>query len=298
MSDQLLRDFFVSSFQPLALRGRTEKTLKLYGTTLKRFERFLSRDPAISDLTDDTVGRFLSFARSTENLAPASVNKERNNILAIWRFACGQGVILKQPTVKPDREPVRVPKAWTKKELAKLFAAIKRQTGWIGGVPAMDWWHTLHMVAWETGERIGALMQVRWDDIDLTHRALLIPAENRKGGREDRSYKLTSHTIECLVKISHPQREMVFPWPYNPNYIWYRYSQLLKAAGLPSDSKSKFHRMRRSVASHAEAAGGNATELLGHSQRRVTRAYLDPRIVKQPNATDFLFRPDVGTGEV
>jgi integrase len=49
--------------------------------------------------------------------------------------------------------------------------------------------------------------------------------------------------------------------------------------------------MRRSVASHYEAAGGNATELLGHSSRSVTLAYLDPRIVPQQHAVDLLFRP-------
>jgi hypothetical protein len=48
------------------------------------------------------------------------------------------------------------------------------------------------------------------------------------------------------------------------------------------------------VASHAEAAGMNATELLHHSTRKVTLAYLDPRIVKRPQAADVLFRPGKG----
>lgn len=41
----------------------------------------------------------------------------------------------------------------------------------------------------------------------------------------------------------------------------------------------------------SEAAGGNATELLGHSSRKVTRqSYLDPRITGPPAAVDLLFR--------
>ena len=36
---------------------------------------------------------------------------------------------------------------------------------------------------------------------------------------------------------------------------------------------------------------GNATELLGHSSRKITRAYLDPRIVRRTSAIDLLFRP-------
>ena len=40
-----------------------------------------------------------------------------------------------------------------------------------------------------------------------------------------------------------------------------------------------------------KAAGGNASNLLGHSGRRVTEKYLDPRVVTPPQASDMLFRP-------
>lgn len=61
--------------------------------------------------------------------------------------------------------------------------------------------------------------------------------------------------------------------------------------GLPDNRLYKFHAIRKSVASHYEAAGGNATELLGHTSRKITRAYLDPRIVRKKSAIDVLFRP-------
>jgi hypothetical protein len=50
--------------------------------------------------------------------------------------------------------------------------------------------------------------------------------------------------------------------------------------------------MRRSVASYFKQAGGDATELLDHSARSVTQAYLDPRIVTQVQAMDLL--PPIG----
>lgn len=99
-------------------------------------------------------------------------------------------------------------------------------------------------------------------------------------------------TIEALRAIRLPKEPRIFPWPYTPNYLWNRFDGLLQRAGLPHDARSKFHRIRRSVASYFEAAGGDATNLLGHSDRKVTRKhYLDRRIVQEKQASDVLFRP-------
>ena len=65
----------------------------------------------------------------------------------------------------------------------------------------------------------------------------------------------------------------------------------MQRAGLPDTREYKFHAIRKSTASHYEAAGGNATELLGHSSRKVTQGYLDPRIVRTKPAVELLFRP-------
>jgi hypothetical protein len=79
--------------------------------------------------------------------------------------------------------------------------------------------------------------------------------------------------------------------------LWPAYTEILKRAGLPHDRKSKFHRMRRTVASFFEAAGANATALLGHSARSVTEGYLDPRLVRTPQPSELLPRPTGGAGQ-
>jgi len=53
----------------------------------------------------------------------------------------------------------------------------------------------------------------------------------------------------------------------------------LAAAGLPTDRRSKFHRIRRTVASAVAEAGGNPSEALDHASPKTTKRYLDPRIV-------------------
>jgi integrase len=66
----------------------------------------------------------------------------------------------------------------------------------------------------------------------------------------------------------------------------------LKLAGLPTDAKSKFQRIRRSHATHLHIAGGDATASLGHSSDSITRRhYLDVRLLSRQSAEKLLFRP-------
>jgi integrase len=53
----------------------------------------------------------------------------------------------------------------------------------------------------------------------------------------------------------------------------------VKAAGLNTRKRLRFHQIRRSAASHYAAAGGDAVEMLDHSSPKITkRWYLDPRL--------------------
>ena len=67
-----------------------------------------------------------------------------------------------------------------------------------------------------------------------------------------------------------------------------RLNRLLKAAHLPTDRRSKCHRVRRTHASYLTAAGGDATQSLGHSSPKTTAGYLDPRICGTQRAVDLL----------
>lgn len=292
-AEMLLRDFYERYYEPLALRARSDKTRRQYEMSLRMFEAFLERPAEVSDLTDETVSRFLGWYRKLGGgRSAASANQKRSHLLCLWRWACRKKVLVAMPDVPSDPEPRRVPRAWSKDELARLFAACRRQEGTVGGVPAAGWWTALHYVAWDTGERIEALMALSWSCIDWGSRWLVVPAELRKGRQEPRAYLLSEKTMKTLSDIIEPYRELIWPWPHHPNSLWRAYGKVLRDAGLPDDRWGKFHALRRSVASHAEAAGVDATKLLGHSSRRITEAYLDPRIVGQVSACDCLFAPE------
>lgn len=290
--DERLIDFFENVYSPLKLRGKSANTFRLYHFTVRNFGRFLGRDPMLADLSDENVSKLLTWMAS-RGRAPHTVEKERCQLLAIWRFACQRGKLTIYPNVPRQKLPERVVFAWTKEELAELFKATRQMNGDIGGIPASDWWYALHCVIWDTGERIGAVLQLRWQNLDMQTRWLIIPAELRKGHTRDKPHRLHRDTIQSLQPLANDRHEMIFHWPYTMTAIYHRYNAVLKKAGLPTDARSKFHKMRRSVASHYEAAGGDATSLLDHSSRSVTtKHYLDPRIVVTSQASEVLFRPN------
>lgn len=176
--------------------------------------------------------------------------------------------------------------------MRQLFAAAALQRRKIGGVPAWLWWTCLLSLAWDTGARIGELMQLDWAHVDFDGRWLNVPAELRKGKRADKSYRLSPETIAYLRLLAKHDQPLLLPWDKHPSYLWEAFGRILKEAGLPTDRRSKFHRLRRSTATHFRAAGGDARKALGHTSEAVTERYIDERLLKQVHPADVLFRPD------
>ncbi len=278
----LLEAFYKERYEPLALRSRRPNTKRLYRSTLRAFSIYLNRRAKLSDLDDATVSGFAAH-RLENGLAKRSVNKDLFNLLAIWRWAHKKGYVKNWPDVELERPPVRVPVALTREELTAVLDAIKVEVD-------HAFWLALFLLIWNTGERIGAVMQLTWDRVDLSRGWVRFVAEDRKGATADNALPIAAYTVAAL-KVIKRRDGLVFPWPYSSTYIYNRFGKIMQRAGLPNSGLYKFHVLRKSVASHYEAAGGNATELLGHTSRKVTRAYLDPRIVRKVSAIDLLFEP-------
>lgn len=262
-------------------------TANLFQLSIRQFSRTLIRTATVPDLNEQNMAKHVDRRRQ-RGKAAATIAGEQRKLYALWRFACKQGYLKVWPTSHPLRVPERIPRAWTAEELAKLFACVKFAKD-VAQVDGPLWWGALFSCLWDSGERIGAMLDLQWDGVDIEGRTIYLPAEVRKGGHGDRLYPIADETARLLAKL--PREFRPFFWPYDPVTLYNRLKAMLLKGGLPADRRSKFHRIRRSTASHYEAAGGNATELLGHTSRKVTRGYLDPRIVKPTSAVDLLFRP-------
>ena len=190
-----LVEFFEFHYYPKRLANRSPETTRLYRCTMRAFSRTLGRQATLADLNNEAVilhmRRLVADGRSR-----ATANKDRSQLLALWRYAVTLGMVTTWPDVPPEIEPQRVPQAWTADDVRSLMRAIDYLPGKIDRIDNSLWWRTLIMVCLDSGERVGALMDARWDW--LQHDWLMVPAESRKGGRRDRCYSLQPATLKQL----------------------------------------------------------------------------------------------------
>jgi integrase len=285
-----LDEFFEKTYLPRRLIGCSDSCKVKYRRHIRWLTERLHRRAEVADLTDQNIADLMQW-RASLGKSPGTVNSIQEQLSALGRFAALKGHLAVAPDVSPMKEYRRTPTAWNADELDRLFAAAKEQPGWILDVYACDWWTALLSVLWDCGARIGAVLKVKPEDIDLSRRTLTLRAENQKQG-EDQEFELHPDTIEALRKIKYTDRKFVFRWHRDLRLLWRDYTRILKRAGLPHGRRDKFHRIRRSVASWYKREGGDATALLGHSSPAVTRAYLDPTIVGFQSPSAVLRRPN------
>lgn len=281
-----LHDFLISTYAPL--KAIDDRTIELYGYTLRKFGEFLGHEATFADLDELLVARFL--AKRVRERAPATAAKDRAQLRALWEFAARRKLVDTWPTIQRVNVPERTPEAWLTEEMQKIVASAMQETTDYDGIPASLWWRALVLLAYESGERATALLSLRWRNFRGT--SVLFEAETRKGKRRDISREISVETADAMLAIRGDRslEDLVFPWPRAKTYVWDRLGIILERAGLPHGRRDKFHRIRKTSASYFKAAGGDAQQLLDHASPLTTRKYLDPRIVKGLSAPDVMPR--------
>ncbi len=268
-------------------------TVYVFEIIIRQFNAFAG-DLAIGELTDDVVCRFLKDCLK-RGIAPATVNNKRAHILALWRCAWRKMMIAELPRDIPCAKVKRcVPEAWTAEEIQRLVRYAELLGGEIGDLPTSWFWTTLVLVAFETGLRIGELLQTEIADIHLDYPAIVTRPENDKTGTAQ-LFGLSATTAELLAEHRSPVRnDLVWPWPYCSRYFFVRFRKVVEGAGLHAGHKGNdlFHKIRRTHISHiARASLEAARRAAGHTHATTTeRYYIDPRIVAAAPVVNLLPR--------
>ena len=258
------------------LRGIEPRTITLYGYTLRSWGEFLGHEPGLDDISDElAIARFLASRLSTRSAGTAA--KDRAQIRALAEFCYRRGLIKTWPTIRTIRVPERVPQAWLTDEFKKLLEACDGEEGQVAGVPAKLWWRAALLTCYELGERIGGILGIEWRD--LSPHGIIVRAEERKGKRRD-IFRSISPECHVAIEAIRTDRRLIFDWDRAYTSIWGRLGRICERAGLPNDRTSKFHRIRKTTASYAAAAGLNAQAVMDHASPLTTNRYLDPRIVR------------------
>ncbi len=278
MSDSksiLLEDFYRDFYLPHK-PDTSPQTKKLYKNSFKKFGKFLGRVPTLDDLTDGNIGGFMASLKEAGN-KPTTVNKERCNLVSLWRFANRTGRKERGPTVQPVRVPASVPTALTVDQLRKLQQSFDKLEGITAGIPNSDFLRACFSIQFTTAARVGAVMALEFSDI--RGNVITFRAETRKGGRLPIVKSVPPFVLEAIDRIREPVRERLFPIRRsNDTKVLILYDGLFKKAGVARPKGKNSHLFRSTHATMIELAGGDATKSLGHSNRGVTiKSYLDPR---------------------
>ncbi len=228
----------------------------------------------LEDIDSESLAAYRDL-RLAEGRAASTVRCEVILLRSIAKYL-GISAQLKIP-----RPVIRAPIAWSRKQIRQLFRRARKTERFVHNLPGNVYWPALLGVCYDTGERIGAVLSLTWDDIDLESRTILYRAEVRKGSYRDAVGKISRQTVKDLKKFRQIVPTGVLFLRGNQSSLWRQYTLLLEDAGLPHDRRSKFHRLRKTHATFVHIAGGDATAAMGHASPEITwSSYIDPSKIK------------------
>jgi integrase len=207
----------------------------------------------------------------TPTLAPKTIN----NIVAVLHkmlvTARKRGLIATVPEVEWLPAPDPEPDFLTFDEAAQLLATSRGQ------------WRTMILVALRTGLRLGELLALRWQDVDLTAGRLVVRQNIVHGivgtpkSRRPREVPLSDDVWAALRAHRHERGPLVFcnavGWHLRVPKVRWELERACKHAGL---RQVGWHLLRHSFASHLAIRGVSLKviqELLGHSTIQMTMRY-------------------------
>ena len=293
----VLRDLLRDRIAPL--KDLSARSVVMYESTLDRLRDHLGHEPTLDDLDDLTIAKFLRWRAVTPQcsrgiISPASLAKDSAHIRTLWNWCARKrlrrsgGELLEFPDYKRPVVPKPRPVAYTHEELQQLVGAARHRKGHIGGVPAAWYWTTKLMALFQTGERIGAVLAIRWREVDLERHSLTFLAATRKGRRETITRAITPKLAQLMATQKRPADRLVWPWLDDRKMISAYGSMrvLCRTAGVPYHP---FHSIRKSTASYLKRAGISAKKQLGHaSEEMAENHYYDERITGVESALEHL----------
>jgi integrase len=300
LMERTLRAFFEGLYVPQKLLAASQFSISEYRSTLNALDDFLGRAAIIDDLCDGLAQRFMQELLR-RGRRPATVNKHRAQLLAMWRLAKRRGLV----EVAPDVDKLKGDKpkaiAWSPEELQRIVTTAEGTEGFVVDVPSGLFWTTFVLTLFWTGSRVGAMLRVRPEHFDRRKLLLRVPAEFQKHGA-DEIYRLPpsiGKLLEAILAYGHTE---LFPTPNFTRHgrrAWLaeRYREILERAGLPHGPKDLFHKLRRTTATQITKNKDkqSASTYLGHSSPQVTDAYVDTTQLDSVNVTEALQLPRVST---
>jgi integrase len=198
----------------------------------------------------------------------STITRYQSSISSVMRWAVDQGWLTRNPVIG-----IRRPKATPGRT---RFLSDDERTALLDASDASEWEHLglLARLALSTGARLGELMALEWERIDIKGKAARIATSKND---QPRTLPLVPAVVERLEKMVRPIKGgLLFPSPRDsdkPYEMRKPWNAAVKAAGLVD---FRFHDLRHSCASFLAASGASIIEIadvLGHRQLAMAYRY-------------------------
>ncbi|PAP76327.1 tyrosine-type recombinase/integrase [Rubrivirga marina] len=256
---------------------RAPATLRLYHTVLDGLVAHVG-DPLLRDVRPRDVLAFLG----ARDLNDTGRDAYFTRLKAFFRWCRRQGLADDVVTDRVDvpRGPQVFPHWLTRDEFGRLVGAIRSAAG-EANEGEVAWLIPFVTVAVYTGLRLGELVGLRWADVDLESRRLVVRnrAAARTKSRRDRSVPLAGPAVRAFESVGRGDREaLVFVGAgggrVNKEYASKAFLRYRRAAGLAEEIH--FHSLRHTCASWLVQGGVSLVrvkEVLGHASIQTVMRY-------------------------
>jgi integrase len=305
----VLWDDFVREYERRILDGLEPRTKAAALISLAHFKRLVkpARVFAIDagHVDDFTAKRRKERGRKKDDtVSPATVNKDLRHVRAALSVAVEWGYLARKPRVRMERQPKRLPRFVSPEHFAAIYAAAETARKPAGlPFPPADWWRGLFVLAYMTGWRIGDMLALQREDLDLAGAYAVTRCDDNKGDRDDK-VKLHPVAVDHLAKLACFE-PVVFPWPHDRRTLDVELDRLQAVAGVhlqcprrhthtPACHVYSWHDFRRAFATmNAARLTPDALQaLMRHKTYTTTQVYIN--LASQiDDAVKVLHVPDV-----
>jgi integrase len=282
--------------------GTARRCLSIFRETMKpKLVRFID-----SGIVEDFVAKRIKQAKDDRrSLSMATVNRDLRYLRHALKCAKRWKYITEVPEFPFEKLEERLPTYVPADHFKAIYAACDaaKRPKRIPNVAPSDWWRALIVLAYMTGWRIGQILALKWEDINLERGIALSQAADNKGKR-DCEIPLHPFVVEHLRKIQTFGQVRLFPWNGSHRALWAQFGKIQEAArlddGKPLPMGGKFgrrygfHDLRRGFATN-NAANMDLFELQGlmqHKNLETTKLYVNManRLAKP---VERLYVPDI-----
>jgi integrase len=283
---------FRREYEDKVAAGLATATRISVAAALDHFERIIKPKRVLA-LSTQHIANFVAALRQEPGkkmgatMAPASINKHLRHLKAVLNVAREWGYLPQPPRFRMEKEPQKLPTYVTGEHFAAIYAACRAARRPAGlPYPAADWWRGLVVMGYMTGWRIGDILGLLRDDLDLEAGTAITRWSSNKGKRDER-VKLHPAVVEHLRRL--PGFSVaVFPWELDRRSLYADFLDIQQAAGirLPCPEAHQhtaychvygFHDLRRAFATmNADRVIGDALQkLMRHQSYTTTQLYIN-----------------------